>query len=107
MIVLIFALIVLLLGAGVAWMSAAIYQGGTKLIHAYHQTKVADSSAYGRAFGKALAVVAAALLSSGVISLLGEPEVVGQLAVGVLTAGLTVGLICIAAVQKRHNGGIF
>ena len=41
--------------------SIAIYQGKTDLIHDYHQTKVTDKAAYGKAFGKAMLVVSIVL----------------------------------------------
>ena len=44
----------------------AIYKGKTDLIHDYHQTKVTNKSAYGKAFGKAMLVIAAVMLLSGI-----------------------------------------
>ena len=84
--------------------SIAIYKGKTDLIHAYHQTKVTDKAAYGRAFGKAMLVIAIALLLSGIIGLLEE---LAMLAVLVLVIGLCIGIGCIVAVQKKYNNGIF
>lgn len=84
--------------------SIAIYKGKTDLIHAYHQTKVTDKAAYGRAFGKAMLVIAIALLLSGIIGLL---EKLAMLAVLVLVIGLCIGIGCIVAVQKKYNNGIF
>ena len=85
-------------------MSIAIYRGKTDLIHDYHQTKVTDKSAYGKAFGKAMFVIAAALLLSGIIGLF---ESFAMIAVIVLIAGLAVGIGCIVAVQRKYNKGIF
>lgn len=84
--------------------SIAIYKGKTDLIHAYHQTKVTDKAAYGRAFGKAMLVIAIALLLSGIIGLL---EKLAMLAVLVLVIGLCIGIGCIVAVQKKYNNGFF
>ncbi|MBE6559681.1 MAG: DUF3784 domain-containing protein [Ruminococcaceae bacterium] len=85
-------------------MSIAIYRGKTDLIHDYHQTKVTDKSAYGKAFGKAMFVIAAALLLSGIIGLF---DSFAMIAVAVLIAGLAVGIGCIVAVQRKYNKGIF
>jgi len=85
-------------------MSIAIYRGKTDLIHDYHQTKVTDKSAYGKAFGKAMFVIAAALLLSGIIGLF---ESFAMIAVIVLIAGLAVGIGCIVAVQRKYNKGVF
>ena len=88
--------------------SIAIYRGKTDLIHAYHQTKVTDHSAYGKAFGKALLVVAAAPLLSGVIGLLAGDDNRVVLAVAtVLIVLLGVGIGLIVAVQHKYNKGIF
>ena len=89
------------------FLSAAIYRGKTELIHSYHQTKVVDKIAYGKAFGKSLLVVAAAPLISGVIGLLGDSDAIALTAVAVLVIGLGIGIGCIAAVQQKYNKGIF
>lgn len=82
----------------------AIYSGKTDLIHDYHQTKVTDKSAYGKAFGKAMFVIAMALLLSGIIGLFDNFAI---LAVAVLIIGLVIGIGCIVAVQRKYNKGIF
>ena len=82
----------------------AIYKGKTDLIHDYHQTKVTDKSAYGKAFGKAMLVIATAMLLSGIIGLF---ENLLILAVAILIIGLAVGIGCIVAVQKKYNKGVF
>ena len=88
-------------------MSIAIYQGKTSLIHDYHQTKVTDKAAYGRAFGKAMFVVSMSLLLSGIIGLFGASEVIAMIAVAVLFIGLFIGITLIVAVQKKYNKGVF
>ena len=87
--------------------SIAIYRGKTELIHDYHQTKVTDKAAYGKAFGKALAVIAVTLLLSGVVGLLGEAPLVIAVSLGVLFIGMGIGTFCIFAVQKKYNNGLF
>ena len=82
----------------------AIYSGKTDLIHDYHQTKVTDKSAYGKAFGKAMFVIAMVLLLSGIIGLFDNFAI---LAVAVLIIGLVIGIGCIVAVQRKYNKGIF
>lgn len=85
--------------------SYLIYKGNTNLIHDYHQTKVNDKNAYGKAFGKALFVFALVPLLSGVIVYLNKELIL--LSVFVLVIGLIVGTICIIQVQKKYNNGIF
>ena len=76
----------------------AIYKGKTDLIHDYHQTKVTNKSAYGKAFGKAMLVIATVMLLSGIIGLFKN---LLMLAVAILIIGLVVGIGCIVAVQKK------
>ena len=87
--------------------SISIYKGNTNLIHDYHQTKVTDKKAYGKAFGRALLILGVTALVSGVISLIGDSGEIAVTAVAVLAIGFSVGLICICAVQRKYNGGIF
>ena len=70
----------------------------------YIQSKVTDKAAYGKAFGKAMFVITAALLLSGIIGLF---ECLALFAVAVLIIGLIIGFVCIAAVQKKFNNGFF
>ena len=85
----------------------AIYRGKTDLIHDYHQTRVTDQSAYGKAFGKAMFVISASMLLSGAVGLFGDSEKIAMIAVAVLIIGLIIGIACIIAVQKKYNSGIF
>ena len=102
-----YSVIMLLVGIPFVGMSIAIYKGKTNLIHDYHQTKVTDKSAYGKAFGKAMFVISMSLMLSGIISLFGDSETIAMIAVSVLFIGLFVGIACIIAVQKKYNKGIF
>lgn len=99
-----YSIIMFLVAAIFMAISIAIYKGKTDLIHDYHQTKVTDKAAYGKAFGKSMFVITAAILLSGIIGLI---EILELLAVAVLIIGLIIGFVCIAAVQKKFNNGIF
>ena len=59
------------------------------------------------AFGKALLAVAAAPLLSGIVGLLGGTDGFALAAAAVLVIGTGIGVGCIAAVQKKYNGGMF
>jgi hypothetical protein len=96
-----------LVAVPMVWNSNSIYRGKTDLIHDYHQTKVNDKLAYGKAFGKAMFVISTALLLSGIVSLLGDSEKITSVAVAVLIVGLIIGFICIFCVQKKYNNGVF
>ncbi len=100
--IIMFAVFVLLIA-----FSVLIYQGKTNLIHSYHQTKVKDKTAYGKAFGKALSVMAFTCLISGIIGLFGNSKAVGMSAMITLIIGFALGLCCIVAVQRKYNKGIF
>ena len=98
--------IIMLLAAGLfAGLGVAVYKGRTDLIHSYHQTQVKDKTAYGKAFGKALLVFAAAMLLSGVIALLDTTA--AGIAVAALLVGMGAGIVCLIIVQRKHNGGVF
>ena len=102
-----YAIIMFLAAVPMGAISIAIYRGKTNLIHDYHQTKVTDKAAYGKAFGKAMLVISSSLLLSGIVSLLGESRIFATASLAVLFVGLAVGIFGIVAVQKKYNKGIF
>ena len=102
-----YSIIMFLTAVPMMKISIAIYQGKTNLIHDYHQTKVTDKDAYGKAFGKAMMVVSTALLLSGIIGLFGDTEAIATIAITVLFVGLFIGIAWITAVQIKYNKGIF
>lgn len=105
---LIYSVIMFLAAALLLTFSIAIYRGRTDLIHFYHQTKVTDKAAYGKAFGKALLVVAAAPGLSGVIGLFGDDDrKIAAAAVAALVIVLGVGIGFLVAVQSKYNKGVF
>ena len=98
--------VIMFLTAGLFGVVAVrIYRGKTELIHEYHQKKVTDKAGYGKAFGKAMAVIAGAMALSGVLALFGEGGMAW--AVAALMVGLVAGLVAIVLIQKKYNGGIF
>ncbi|MBQ1934605.1 MAG: hypothetical protein II370_06360 [Clostridia bacterium] len=100
--------VIMFLVAGIfGAVAIAIYRGKTELIHDYHQVKVKDKAAYGRAFGKAMLVIALSMLLSGVIALFGEAEAIVMISLTVLVLGMGIGIGCILAVQKKYNNGLF
>ena len=101
---LLYSIIMFLVAVLFTVLGIAIYKGKTDLIHDYHQTKVIDKSAYGKAFGKAMLVIATVMLLSGIIGLFKN---LLMLAVVILIIGLVVGIGCIVAVQKKYNKGVF
>ena len=86
-------------------MALRISRGKTELIHDYHRTRVTDKAGYGKAFGRALWVIASAMALAGGIALVGEKAV--WVAIAVLFLGLAVGIAAIFRVQKKYNGGVF
>ena len=105
---LVYSIIMFLVAALFTVFGISIYKGKTDLIHDYHQTKVTDKSAYGKAFGKAfgkaMLVIATVVLLSGIIGLF---ENLLILAVAILIIGLVIGIGCIVAVQRKYNKGVF
>ena len=102
-----YSIIMFLVAVPFCWMSIAIYKGKTNLIHDYHQTKVTDKAAYGKAFGKAMLVLSMSMLFSGVVGLFGDSETVVKISIAVLFMGMIIGIICIIAVQMKYNKGLF
>ena len=102
-----FGIIMLFVAAVFAVVGFLIFRGKTELIHSYHRENVTDRVGYGKAFGKALLVVAASPLVSGIIGLLGTQDRTAVAAVIVLIVGLLIGFTALARVQKKWNGGIF
>ena len=102
-----YSIILFLVAIPMVCCSIAIYRGNTDLIHDYHQNKVRDKAAYGRAFGKAMFTLSLALLLSGIIALLGDPDTMAWIAVAVLLIGLLIGIGRIMTVQKKYNNGVF
>ena len=101
---LVYSIILFLVSALFTVLGIAIYKGKTDLIHDYHQTKVTDKSAYGKAFGKAMLLIATVMLLSGIIGLF---EKLLILSVAILIIGFVLGMGCIVAVQKKYNKGVF
>ena len=102
-----YSIIMFLAAVPMIQVSIGIYRGKTSLIHDYHQTKVTDKAAYGKAFGKAMFVVSISLLLSGIIGLFGASEAIAMIAVAVLFIGLFIGIAWIVAVQRKYNKGVF
>lgn len=101
---LVYSIIMFLVSALFTVLGIAIYKGKTDLIHDYHQTKVTDKLAYGKAFGKAMLLIATVMLLSGIIGLF---EKLLILAVAILIIGFVLGIGYIVAVQKKYNKGVF
>ena len=99
---LLFAIIMFLTAALFGVMAVRIYKGKTDLIHDYHQQKVTDKIAYGKAFGKAMALIAGAMAVSGMTAFMRI-----WIALTALAVGLVAGIAAIICVQKKYNGGVF
>ena len=102
-----YAITLFLLSVAFTIVSILIYRGRTDLIHDYHQTKVKDQAAYGKAFGKAFSLFGVTMALSAVVSLLGKPDQTAVPAVVILILGLILATIRILAVQKKFNEGLF
>ena len=102
-----YSVILFLVAVPMLWVSVGIYRGKTELIHDYHREKVTDQLAYGKAFGKAMFVISASLLLSGIVGLFGNSNTIATVSLAVLFVGLLIGIASIVAVQKKYNKGIF
>ncbi len=102
-----YSVIMFLFGAVFFALGILIYRGKTELIHSYHRTKVSDRAGYGRAFGRAMLLIALSVILSGIIGLFASSRAVAAAAVATLIIGLAAGIACIIAVQFKYNKGIF
>ena len=98
-----YAIIMFAVAALFLFLGRAIYRGNTDLIHDYHQTRVKDKDAYGKAFGQAMFTISAAMAASGLVALVDD----GFLPILVLFLGLAAGITQIVLVQKKFNNGVF
>lgn len=83
--------------------SVLIYRGRISLIHAHHRTRVKDKAGYGRAMGKALAVMSLPLIAAGVLAFFTASAALTLVLVG----GLALSCIPLVLVQRKYNGGLF
>ena len=84
-----------------------IAKGNASLINCYREERVKDKPTYCKKIGQSLFIMAATMLISGIISLLSDTETVILIALGVLIAGVLVGMVRLFHVQKKYGGGIF
>ena len=102
-----YSILMFAMAASFAVLAVKIYRGKTDLIMEHHQTRVTDLAAYGRAYGKALAVIAGAMLLSGGTAMMGDSKTIVFISLGILLAGLGIGVAAILIVQKKYNNGLF
>ena len=98
-----YGMIMLLTAVLFAVVAVMIYRGRVDLIHDYHQKNVKDKTAYGKAFGKAMAVISVGMALSGIVSFFN----IAWISVTLLIIGLVIGFVCMYRVQKKYNGGLF
>lgn len=84
-----------------------ITKGNASLINCYREDRVKDKPTYCKKIGQSLFIMAATMLISGIICLFSDAETVVLIALGVLIAGVLVGIVRLFHVQKKYGGGIF
>lgn len=84
-----------------------ITKGNASLINCYREERVKDKVTYCKKIGQSLFIMAATMLASGIISLFSDKEMIVLIALGVLIAGVLVGIVRLFHVQKKYGGGIF
>jgi len=84
-----------------------ITKGNASLINCYREERVKDKPTYCKKIGQSLFIMAAAMLVSGIVSLCSAAETVILIALGVLIAGVLIGIVRLFHVQKKYGGGIF
>lgn len=84
-----------------------ITKGNASLINCYREERVKDKATYCKKIGQSLFIMAVTMLISGTISLCSDTETVILIALGVLVAGVLIGIVRLFHVQKKYGGGIF
>ena len=84
-----------------------IAKGNASLINCYREERVKDKPTYCKKIGHSLFIMAAAMLTSGIISMLSDTKAVILIALGVLVAGVLIGIVRLFHVQKKYGGGVF
>lgn len=84
-----------------------ISKGNVNVINCYHEDRVSDKPLYCKKMSQALWIMAAVILTSGVVGLFGGDDTIAICAVAILVVG-TIGAVCnIFRVQKKYGGGVF
>ena len=106
---LIYTIITLAISIPFVWLGIRINRGDLYLIHDYHQKKVKEEekAAYGKAFSKGMFGMAASMIVSGLVALLGESKQFMMASLVVLFFGFATSIAVLLRVQKKYNGGVF
>ena len=103
----IYSVIMFIVAAVLIAVGAATYGGKTELIHSYHQKRVKDKVAYGRAMGRAIMLMGVFFALSVVPLFVSRSRAADMWSVGLMTAGIVVSLALIIRAQIKYNKGIF
>lgn len=83
------------------------YKGNIQLMRKYHQRKVKDTLAYGKALGKAYFTMSISPFISGIVGLLGDTTIIIVIAVIIFFIGIIVGVCSFVNVQEKFTAGFF
>ncbi len=103
----IYSFVMLLAGAALTAVGASVCRGKTELIHSYHQQRVTDKAAYGRAMGRAIVLMGVFFALSVVPLFVSRSRAADMLSIGLMSAGIVVSLVLIICAQIKYNKGIF
>ena len=106
---LIYTIITLAISIPFVWLGVRINRGALYLIHDYHQKNVKEEekTAYGKAFSKVMFGMAASMIVSGLVALLGESKQFMIASLVILFLGFAISFAVLLRVQKKYNGGVF
>ena len=103
----VYSVIMFVAAAVFAVFAILITKGNASLINCYREERVKDKPTYCKKIGQSLFIMAATLLITGIISLFSDAKTVILIALGVLIAGVLIGIVRLFHVQKKYGGGIF
>lgn len=103
----VYSVIMLVVAAALIVFGVLIAKGNAKLINCYREERVKNKALYCKKISQALFILADTLVCSGIVGLIGDTDTIVLLALGVLIAGMVLGIVRLFHAQKKYGGGVF
>ena len=103
----VYSVIMLVVAAVLIVFGVLIAKGNAKLINCYREERVKNKALYCKKISQALFILADTLVCSGIVGLIGDTDTIVLLALGVLIAGMVLGIVRLFHAQKKYGGGVF
>ena len=103
----VYSVIMLVVAAALIVFGVLIAKGNAKLLNCYREERVKNKALYCKKISQALFILADTLVCSGIVGLIGDTDTIVLLALGVLIAGMVLGIVRLFHAQKKYGGGVF